>query len=190
MFLCAFWNPQLRRPLAEGAAIIELFDSPTTRKARLNPEIETYSKYIRKQIADIHTALKALGDERLNQRPDVPSANSAYVIATHVLGNVRAWVLGIACGQPLSRDRPAEFASSGTYEALAKAASTVSEEIEEALAGLDPSTLDDRFVPEQELWGEGEPNEISRREALAHVLEHASMHLGQIHLTCDLVLRG
>jgi uncharacterized damage-inducible protein DinB len=153
----------------------------------MNPEIETYRKYIRKQIADVHAALQGLSDEQLNLRPDVPGANSGYVIATHVLGNARAWVLGIACGQTLSRDRPAEFASSGTYEALGKAARALSGEIGEALAGLDPSALDDRFVPPQELWGEGEPNEISRREALAHVLEHASMHLGQVHLTRDLV---
>jgi uncharacterized damage-inducible protein DinB len=154
----------------------------------MHPEIETYSKYIRKQIVDIQTALRPLTDEQLNQRPDVPGANSGYVIATHVLGNARAWILGIACGQPLSRDRPAEFASSGTYDALGKAASALSDETIEALAGLDPSTLDDRFVPPQELWGEGEPHEIARREALAHVLEHASMHLGQIHVTRDLVL--
>jgi len=155
----------------------------------MNPEIETYSKYIRKQITDIYAALQRVNDEQLNQRPDVRGANSGYVIATHVLGNVRAWVLGIACGQPLSRDRPAEFASSGTYDALAKAASALLDEINEALAALDPSTLNDRFVPSQELWGEGEPNEISRREALAHVLEHASMHLGQIHVTRDLLLK-
>jgi uncharacterized damage-inducible protein DinB len=155
----------------------------------MTPEIETYSNYIRKQIADIHAALKGLTNAQLNQRPDVPGANSAYVIATHVLGNIRAWVLGIACGQPLRRDRPAEFASSGTYEELGKAACALSGEISEALEALDPSTLDDRFVPSQELWGEGEPDEISRREALAHVLEHAAMHLGQVHLTRDLVSR-
>jgi len=155
----------------------------------VDAEIETYSKYIRKQIADILAVLKGLSDEQLNRRPEVPGANSGFVIATHVLGNVRAWILGIACGQPLSRDRPAEFGSSGTYDALGKAASALSDEISEALAALDQSTLDDRFVPAQELWGEGEPYEMSRREALAHVLEHASMHLGQIQLTRDLVVR-
>jgi uncharacterized damage-inducible protein DinB len=156
----------------------------------MDPEIEIYSKYIRKQIADIHASLRSLSDEHINQRPNVPGANSGYVIATHVLGNARAWILGIACGQPLSRDRAAEFASAGTYETLGKAADALSGEIDKALAGLDPSTLNDRFVPPQELWGEGEPNEISRREALTHVLEHASMHLGQIHLTRDLVCQS
>jgi uncharacterized damage-inducible protein DinB len=156
----------------------------------MDREIETYRKYIRKQIADVHASLKGLSDGQLNQSPGVPGANSGYVIATHVLGNARAWVLGIACGQPLSRDRPAEFASSGTHDALGEAARALSGEIDEALSGLDPSTLDNRFVPPQELWGEGEAEEISRREALAHVLEHASMHLGQIQITRDLVRQG
>ena len=156
----------------------------------MHAEIETYGKYVRKQLEDIHAALKGLSDEQLNQRPDVPDANSGYVIATHVLGNARAWILGIACGQPLSRDRPAEFASSGTYEEIGKAAQGLSSEIDEALEEFDPSTLNDRFVPAQELWGEGEPHEIARREAFAHVIEHAAMHLGQIHLTRDLVSRG
>jgi len=155
----------------------------------MNPEIETYSKYIRKQVADVHAALKGLSEEQLNGRPDVPGANSGYVIATHVLGNARAWVLGIVCGQPLRRDRPGEFASSGTYGELGQAACALSAEIDAALAALEPSTLDYRFVPSQELWGEGEAKEISRREGLVHVVEHAAMHLGQIQLTADLVRR-
>jgi uncharacterized damage-inducible protein DinB len=152
----------------------------------VNGEIEVYSKYIRKQIAEVHASLGELSDDQLNRRPDVPGANSGYVIATHVLGNARAWILGIACGQPLRRDRPGEFASRGTYEGLGKLAEALSGEIEAAL-GEDASTLDDRLSPSGELWGEGEPEEITRREALAHVLEHASMHLGQIQLTRDLV---
>ena len=138
----------------------------------------------------MHAALKGLSEEQLNQRPDVPGANSGYVIATHVLGNARAWVLGIVCGQPLRRDRPGEFASSGTYEELGKAACALSGEIDAALAVLDPSTLNDRFMPPRELWGEGEAQEITRREGLAHVLEHASMHLWQIQLTLDLISQG
>jgi len=153
----------------------------------MDPEIDTYSKYIRKQIADVHATLTGLSEEQISRRPDVPSANSGYVIATHVMGNARAWVLGIVCEQPLRRDRPGEFRSSGTYEELGKAACALSGELDAALASLVPTTLDDRFMPSQELWGEGEAQEISRREALAHVLEHAAMHLGQIQLTVDMV---
>jgi len=128
----------------------------------MNAEIETYSKYMRKQIAEVHAALKGLSEEQLNQWPEVPGANGGFAIATHVFGNARSFVLGIACEQPLRRDRSAEFASRGTYEELGKAACALSGEIDAALAQLDPSTLNDRLSPAQELWGEGEAQEITR----------------------------
>ena len=155
----------------------------------MNPEVETYSTYIRKQIASVHAVLAGLSDEQLNWRPPVEGANSAFVIATHVFGNARAWVLGIVCGQPVGRDRPAEFASAGSYADLGKAARELSGEIDEALAALDEGVLERRLVPSLELWGEGYPQEISVRQALVHVLEHASMHRGQIQLTRDLAIR-
>jgi hypothetical protein len=156
----------------------------------MTPEIDTYSRYIREKIADIHAALRGLSEDDLNRPPDLPGANSPYVIATHTFGNMRAWVLGIACGQDLRRDRPAEFASRGTYEELGVAACKLSGVIDEALQSLDPATLGDRFVPPQELWGEGEPREIARRDAFAHALEHAGIHLGHIHMTVALLRSG
>jgi Protein of unknown function (DUF664). len=153
----------------------------------MNPEIDTYSRYIREKIAQIHTALRDLSEDQLNRAPDLPGANSAYVIATHTFGNMRAWVLGIICGQDLRRDRPAEFASRGTYQELSKVACELSGEIAAALQELDPATLGDRFVPAQELWGEGDPVELERRGCLAHVLEHAGIHLGHIQMTVELL---
>jgi uncharacterized damage-inducible protein DinB len=153
----------------------------------MNPEIDTYSHYIREKIAQIHAALRDLSEDELNRAPDVPGANSAYVIATHTLGNMRAWVLGIICGEERRRDRPAEFASRGTYEALGKAACELSGEIETALQKLDAARLGDRFIPARELWGEGEPVEMERRGCLAHVLEHAGIHLGHIQMTIELL---
>jgi hypothetical protein len=164
---------------------------PTSEKdTPLNADVETYSYYIRKQIESIRDCLRELDDEQINRVPDVPGANSAFVIGTHVLGNARAWVLGIACGQALTRERAAEFASSGTFADFDRAAKGICAEIEEALKGLDPSTLDRRFKPPSELWGAGEVQELSARIALADVLEHASMHLGHLQVTRDLLERG
>ena len=123
----------------------------------------------------------------MNRVPPLEGANSAFVIGAHVLGNARAWVLGIACGQSIVRDRPAEFASRGSFEDFDKAASKVCHEIAQALQKLDPSDLDRRFKPSQELWGAGEVKEVSRRMALADVLEHAALHLGHVQMTRDLV---
>jgi hypothetical protein len=101
------------------------------------------------------------------------------VIATHTLGNARAWVLGIACGQPVGRDRPGEFASAGDDAARLRAdVAAFVREMTAALDRLSPADLDRRLVPTKELWGENEPHEISVRDALLQVIEHASLHLG------------
>ncbi len=155
----------------------------------MDAEIEAYSRQIRSLLERIWACLEGLSEPQLNRRPTIEGANSAYVIAAHTLGNARTWVLGIACGQPIGRDRPAEFRASGSYAELATATRELSAEIAAALAALAPSALDRRFVPSQELWGEGEPYEISVRQALIDVVEHASIHLGQLHITRDLALR-
>jgi hypothetical protein len=153
----------------------------------MNPDVETYSLYIRKQIASIRDCMAGLSEEQINRAPAVGGANSVFVIGTHVLGNARAWVLALVCGQTVRRDRPAEFASRGSYAEFVAAADALSGEIEAALAAYDGSDLDVRFKPSQELWGAGEVQEVTKRIALADVLEHASMHLGQVQLTRDLV---
>ena len=153
----------------------------------VNGDVETYSHYIRKQIASIQDCLREMTEEQINRAPDVPGGNCAFVIGAHVLGNARAWVLGIACGQGVVRDRPAEFASRGTSADFDEAANALCRDIEVALKGLDPAILDRRFKPAQELWGAGEPYEVTVRMALADVLEHASIHLGHVQLTRDLV---
>lgn len=153
----------------------------------MTTEIQAHSTYIRDRIADIHAALRDLSEDDLNRAPAVAGANSPYVIATHTFGNVRAWVLGIVCGQDLRRDRPAEFASRGTYADLGVAACKLSGEIDEALQKLDPATLDDVITPTPELYGEGETHETTRRRALIHPLEHASIHLGHIQMTVQLL---
>ncbi len=156
----------------------------------MTPEIDTARMLLRSKISEILAALEDLGQNELNHAPDLPGANSPFVIATHVFGNMRAWVLGIACGQGLRRDRPAEFRSRGKFDDLALAAQTLTTDISRALEGLDPATLDDRIVPSQELFGEGQVREVSRREALLHPLEHAGIHLGHIHMTVTLLRSG
>jgi uncharacterized damage-inducible protein DinB len=162
-------------------------DEQLNEDADLNADIETYSYYLRKQITSIRDHLRGLSDEQINRVPPVEGANSAFVTGTHVLGNARAWVLGIACGQPIVRDRPAEFVSTGSAEDFDRGAMAVCAEIQEALSQLDTSDLDRRFKPPQELWGAGEVQEVSRRIALADVLEHASLHLGHLQITVQLL---
>lgn len=155
----------------------------------MGPEIEAYSRQIRSLLERVPACLEGLSEARLNWRPPTKGANSAYVIAAHTLGNARTWVLGIACGEEMGRDRPAEFRAAGTYARLVEETQELSGEVEAALTALPPSALERRLVPSQELWGEGDAFEISVRQALIEVIEHASIHLGELHVTRDLALR-
>jgi hypothetical protein len=155
----------------------------------VNAEIETYSRWIRSLLKRVPACLEGLSEVQLNWRPPTEGANSAYVIAAHTLGNAHVWVLGIACGREMGRDRPAEFRASGSQADLADETHQLLREIEGALGALEPSALERRVVPSQELWGEGEPYEISVRQALIEVVEHASIHLGELHVTRDLALQ-
>ncbi|MEP6872075.1 MAG: hypothetical protein ABI939_09545 [Anaerolineaceae bacterium] len=156
----------------------------------MTPELESLNSALQTKVGDVLSAVSALTEDELNRAPSVPGANSCFVIATHVFGNMRASVLGIAGGLDLRRDRSLEFVASGSLADLQFAGKTVSTDINSALLAFDPSTLDERLLPSQELWGDGTPREESRREALLHPIEHAGIHLGQILLTVDILVHS
>jgi uncharacterized damage-inducible protein DinB len=153
----------------------------------VDEQIDAIWRGIAAKIDDLLALARGLTQEQLNAAPDVTAANTPFVIVTHVLGNIRAWVPGIVCEQPLERDRPAEFRSHGTMDDLEAAATILVADCDVALGGLDPATLSDRIIPRQVLFGEGETREITRFEALLHPLEHAALHAGQLQLTVDLL---
>lgn len=158
--------------------------------AAMSDEIDAYATSIVERLDRAAACLDGLTERQMNWRPPIGGANSVYALATHTLGNARAWVLGIACGRDIGRDRPGEFAASGADAARVRdEAARLSGEIRDALRALDPARLDQRLVPAQELWGESPPREISVRDALIQVIEHASLHLGHLQLTRDLALR-
>jgi uncharacterized damage-inducible protein DinB len=156
----------------------------------MGAEIEGYRRRIRSLLERVCACLEELSEAQLNWRPPTHDANSAYVIAAHTLGCARAFVLGIACGQVVERDRSAEFRASGPDAAdLAAQARQLSDDIDAALAALSPSALDQRLLPAKSLFGEGELKEVSVREVLLDVVEHTSLHLGQLEITRDLALQ-
>ena len=155
----------------------------------MNGELEQYIKELRKLFDKLCAALEGLSEQQLNWHPPAPDANSIFVIATHTLGNARAWILGICCGQPIERDRPAEFRASGADAGpLVASARALLGEIEAALGAIDPVSLGEPREARQQLRGAGTGGPVTGREALLHVIEHAATHLGQIELTRDLAL--
>lgn len=155
----------------------------------MDEQVEAVWKATRAKVDDLLTLAGSLEPRALNTSPGIPGANPPFVIVTHVLGNIRAWLPGIVCEEPLDRDRASEFRSEGTIADLRAAADGLFSACEAALAQLDAHGLADQIVPKQVLFGEGPTHEMTRFEALLHPLEHAALHVGQLQLTVDL-LRG
>jgi hypothetical protein len=156
----------------------------------MTDELHDLRGSIAKQMAKLADAVRGIDAARLNARPPVKDGNSAWVLAVHAAGNARAWIIGIAAGEEIGRDRPAEFASAGADAAeLVAHIEQVAADIDAALAGMDRARLDVRLVPSQELWGGSPTHEISVRDAVLQVIEHVPLHLGHLELTLDLVGR-
>lgn len=152
----------------------------------MRAESETYDRELCWILAQVSVSLDGLTATQLNWRP-AAGANSAYAIASHVLGSTSVYALGFGCGQTVTRDRAAEFAASGTdARELIGAIHQLRRKIGDALERLPAGALDERIVPPPDLWGTGEPREISRREAVVESIRHAALHLGELRLTRDL----
>jgi uncharacterized damage-inducible protein DinB len=121
----------------------------------------------------LRKAVEALPDDRLWWRPNDQS-NSVGNLLRHLAGNVRQWIVGGVGGRPDARDRAAEFAArAGASKAeLLAALDAVLDETATVLDVLTPASL-------------AEPREIQGRrvtvlDAIFHVVEHFSLHLGQV----------
>lgn len=155
----------------------------------MNRELGTYADEIASMVERVETLLEGLDESELNWRPPAPETNSLYVLATHVLGNIEARVLGTVCGREVHRDRNAEFLARGgdATEPVGRAR-RLSGDIARALEALPSAALDEMRHPKPSLRGVGPQDEMSVREALMLVLVHGRAHIGHMELTRDLAL--
>ena len=153
----------------------------------MEPEVEVLVSAVQKRLDQMCRCLEGLSEVELNWHPPAPETNSLYVLGMHILGNARAWALGIALGQPVQRDRPAEFKAEGPHPSqIVEQARVLSEELRRASDRLSASALDQQRDPPQHLWGAGQIRQVTARECLIDVIQHASEHVGQMLLTRDL----
>jgi uncharacterized damage-inducible protein DinB len=123
----------------------------------------------------IERCLAKLSDQELWWRPNAES-NSVGNLVLHLSGNVRQWIISGVGGAVDERDRQREFDERGPLpsdEVWSRLKTTV-EEADRVLAGLDPATLLER----RRIQG----FDVTILEAIYHVVEHFSMHTGQIIL--------
>ena len=100
--------------------------------------------------------------------------NSIGNLLLHLNGNVRQWIVSGIGGVSYARERSAEFAERERIpkaDLLAKLEATLLD-ADEALKRFDPSkVLEIRHI---------QTDDVTCLDAISHVVEHFSMHLGQI----------
>lgn len=144
-----------------------------------------YLWYVDLALDQMAGIVRELGDELANTAPDLPGANSPFVILTHCLGVIEFWAGAVVAGRPTDRDRDAEFVASGTVDDLLLRARAAREQLERDLTSLDAE------APPRASFGPDDatkPLGRSQGGALIHILEELYQHTGQMELTRDVLL--
>ncbi len=121
----------------------------------------------------IETCLNQLDGERIWARGG-DNENAVGNLVLHLCGNVRQWIVSGAGGRPDVRDRDTEFAVRGGRSAaeLTKALRETVDEAISVIRALPPERLVERVIIQR--------YDVTVLEAVYHVVEHFSMHTGQI----------
>ncbi len=139
-----------------------------------NRFIEESRAYLLDQyLPKIRLAVTPLSEEDIWWRPAAGS-NSIGNLILHIEGNARQWLLGGVGLQPGERDRDAEFSAidGRTKSELLGSLTSSLLEIDRVLATVTESQFDESRVIQ------GATTTVFG--AIYHVVEHVSMHTGQI----------
>ena len=126
-------------------------------------------------LPKIERCVELLSDEQIWWRPNAES-NSVGNLLLHLSGNARQWIVCGLGDAPDQRDRDAEFAQREviTREDLLFRLKQTIRDVDATLASFNP----DKLLEKHKIQG----LEVTALEAILHVVEHFSMHAGQIIL--------
>ena len=124
-------------------------------------------------LPKIERCIALLRDDQIWWRAN-PTSNSIGNLLLHLTGNVRQWIV-VGLGEAAdTRDRDAEFAQRDALprdELMDRLRKTLGE-ADQTLVAFDRERLLERFSIQN--------LEVPALEAIFHVVEHFSMHVGQI----------
>ena len=134
---------------------------------------EARSQLAADYLPKIERCLEGLSDAQIWWRPNEQS-NSIGNLLLHLAGNARQWIVCGVGGASDRREREREFNQRDEIprDALLAALRATLAEVDETLASVDPNSL----LEERRIQG----LDVSLLRAIFHVVEHFSMHTGQI----------
>ena len=122
-------------------------------------------------LGRIETCVAKLTPEQIWMR-GAPNENAVGNLVLHLAGNVRQWILCGVGGAEDRRDRDAEFSAKKGENTVERLHSTVEEAVA-LIRALPHATLRERRTIQKHY-------DVTVLEAIYHVVEHFSMHTGQI----------
>lgn len=144
-------------------------------------ELQGFNHALASNLQRVIACIESLDGEELNWRPAAAEANTLYVLAVHIMGNVEENVLGIACEEDVRRDRATEFAAEGdSAGGLVERARDLIGRIAEGLERIEGSDLGVEVEHPRR-------GRLTAREALLLATRHSAEHVGQMELTRDLL---
>jgi hypothetical protein len=148
---------------------------------------DDYLWFVDQALDQMVAIVEELGDDRVNQRPELEGANSAYAIVTHCLGVMEFWGGLFVAGRNVERDRAAEFRARGSIASLVSRVADARRQLE-----ADVAQADSTAPPRHAVRGDDAdlPLGKSQGAVLLHIYEELSQHLGQMELTRDLLMAG
>ena len=146
---------------------------------------------IERNVRHLIDELRGIPEEDMNRALEIQPSNTLYQLGFHVLGSARFWAITLAGGEDFHRDRPAEFVSSGSGDALI---ADLEELIDRLHAQLDPLGSADleRVTTGSSRHRSVDPDAdgLPLRDSLLHALEHTALHLGHAQITRQLLGHG
>jgi uncharacterized damage-inducible protein DinB len=110
-----------------------------------------------------------------------PESNSIGNLLLHLSGNAQQWIVVGLGGAPDQRDRDAEFSQREIVpsDELIRRLRQTLKDVDATLTAFDANRLLDRFTIQK--------SDVSALAAIFHVVEHFSMHTGQIIMLTKLL---
>ncbi|UCF61867.1 MAG: DinB family protein [Anaerolineaceae bacterium] len=143
----------------------------------MDPVLEPYFDILVTLHEGCRTQISGMTQEELDWRPS-NDMNSLAVLVAHIAGAERYWISDVVMGEATGRDRDSEFATTGVREnELSNLLDSALEYIRKVFDNLSYDHLAEvRISPR-----DGRTYTVAW--AIAHVLEHTALHLGQMQIT-------
>lgn len=140
--------------------------------------------HVDRALNGMTATVRDVGDDLVNAETGLRGGNTAYQIVRHCCGVLEFWGGRVLADRQITRDRPAEFTSSGTVEELVAIVEQQRVAFWSDLDGFDGEStprgpLDDRNMDRGEVR--------TQAGVLMHVYEELAQHRGHLDITADIV---